>query len=306
MTDLFVKTLLMTKLAILSDIHGNLPALEAVLYDLRNYDVDQVIVAGDVINFGPFSNQTAGLVIESGWPVIRGNNEYFLLDSGTPRAPAEWSDPILFAPTIWTVQHFDPKLKAVISAWPDTIDLSFDDAPPLQVFHGTPDSPWDSLFWTLSDEEIEKLLFKTDANFVVCGHTHLPMDRRSGRWRIFNPGSVGVPLDGIFSASYMILEGNEEGWTPNFRRVAFDYKTIFEEFESSGYNRECGPIGRLVVEIYKRARPTFGFLEWRATHKPDAPLSLELVEEYFEKENWIEFMQAAYHINLESMERRTP
>ena len=75
----------MTKLALLSDIHGNLPALEAVMTDLRNFEIDQVIVAGDVINFGPFSRQTAEIVIEMGWPVIRGNNEYFLLDYNTPR-----------------------------------------------------------------------------------------------------------------------------------------------------------------------------------------------------------------------------
>ena len=289
----------MTKLAILADIHGNLPALEAVLSDLKNFEVDQVIVAGDVINFGPFSNQTAKIVIENGWPVIRGNNEYFLLDSGTPRAPAEWSDPILFAPTIWTIQHLDPELKAVISTWPDTLNLRFGDAPPIQVFHGTPDSPWDSLFWTLSDEEIGKLLFNTTANFVVCGHTHLPMDRKSGRWCIFNPGSVGVPLDGIFSASYMILEGNKQGWKPTFRRIQFNYDAVFEEFEKSGYNDNCGPIGKLVVELYKRARPTFGFLQWRETHKPDASLTLGLVEEYFEKANWPEFMHPAYHLNME-------
>jgi len=296
----------MIKLAILSDIHGNLPALEAMLSDLKNFDVDQVIVAGDVINFGPFSNQTAKIIIENGWPVIRGNNEYFLLDSNTPRAPAEWSDRFLFAPTIWTVEHFDPRLKDIISTWPDTINLRFGDVPPIQVFHGTPNDPWGSIFWTMMDEEIEKLLTKTETDFVICGHTHLPMDRQSGRWQVFNPGSVGVPLDGIFSASYMILEGNAEGWKPTFRRIPFNYDAVFEEFEKSGYNKECGPMGRLVVEIYKRARPTFGFLQWRETHKPDALLNLELVEEYFEKANWREFLHPAYLINMDEIERRLP
>jgi len=70
----------MTKLAILSDIHGNLPALEAVISDMENFEVDHVIVPGDVISFGPFSRQTAELVTEKGWPVIRGNNEFFLID----------------------------------------------------------------------------------------------------------------------------------------------------------------------------------------------------------------------------------
>jgi predicted phosphodiesterase len=289
----------MTQLAILSDIHGNLPALEAVLSDVKNFAVDQIIIAGDVINFGPFSNQTAKIVIENNWPVIRGNNEYFLLDSNTPRAPAEWSDPILFAPTIWTVQQFNLNLKNVISTWPDTINLRFNDTPPIQIFHGTPDSPWESIFWTMTDEEIENLLSSVEANYVICGHTHLPMDRKSGRWQIFNPGSVGVPLDGILSASYMILEGDKQGWRPTFRRIPFDYDAIYNEYEESGFTRECGPIGRLVVELYKRARPTFGFLKWRELHRPNSNLTFELVDEFFKRDDWWSFMQPAYHINLE-------
>ena len=289
----------MTKLAILSDIHGNLPALEAVLSDLKNFAVDQIIVAGDVINFGPFSNQTAKIVIENNWPVIRGNNEYFLLDSNTPRAHVEWSNPILFAPTLWTVQHFDPRLKSIISTWPDTINLRFDGTHPIQLFHGTPNSSWDPIFWTMTDAEIENILSSVEANYVICGHTHLPMDRKSGRWQIFNPGSVGVPLDGIPSASYMMLEGDKQGWRPIFRRIPFNYDAIYEEFEESGFNKGCGPIGSLVVELYKRARPTFGFLKWREIHRPNSNLSFELVDEFFKDDEWWDFMQPAYHINRE-------
>ena len=289
----------MTILAILSDIHGNLPALEAVIADLENFSVDRVIVPGDVISFGPFSRQAAELVIEKGWSVIRGNNEYFLVDYNTPRAPAEWRNPVQFAPTAWLDRQFDQRLKTIIASWPDTLNLRFRDAPPIQVFHGTPDSPWDSIYWTLTDEEIEKLLGNVEADYVICGHTHLPMDRQAGRWRIFNPGSVGVPLDGILSAGYMILEGNEQGWTPTFRRIPFDYETVFEEFEKSGYNKEGGPMGRLVVEIYKTARPLLGFLRWREKYKPGSLLTYDLVEEYLANRNWSEFAHPAYHINME-------
>jgi len=288
----------MTKLAVLSDIHGNLPALEAVISDLKDYNVDHVIVPGDVISFGPFSRQTAEIVIQNGWSVIRGNNEYFLIDYKTTRVPTEWNDPVQFAPTAWLDRQFDKKLRTLLASWPDTLNLRFRDAPPIQVFHGTPDSPWDSIYWTLTDEEIEKLLCDIEADFVICGHTHLPMDRQSGRWHIFNPGSVGVPIDGIFSASYMILEGNEQGWKAIFRRISFDYEAIFEEFEKSGYNQESGPMGRLVLEIYKTARPLLGFLRWRDIQKPNSPLTYELVDEFLANCNWWEFAHPAYHINM--------
>ncbi|HEU0294341.1 MAG TPA: metallophosphoesterase family protein [Anaerolineales bacterium] len=289
----------MTKLAILSDIHGNLPALEAVMEDMKVFDVDQIVVAGDVVNFGPFSRQTAEIVIEQNWPVIRGNNEYFLVDYKTPRAPAEWNDPLQFAPIAWLSRQFDQQLKRKIACWPDSLNLRFEDAPPVLVFHGTPNDPWDSIYWTLTDEEIEKLLSTVEAEFVICGHTHLPLDRQSGRWHIFNPGSVGVPLDGVFSASYMILEGNAAGWKPTFRRVPFDYEAIFQEFEASGYNDQAGPIGRLTVEIYKRARPVLGFLRWREKFKPGSLLTDELVEEFLVSADWSEFAHRAYLINTE-------
>ena len=289
----------MTRLAILSDVHGNLPALEAVMEDMKKFDVDQAIVAGDVVNFGPFSRQTAELVIEHKWPVIRGNNEYFLVDYRTPRAPAEWHDPLQFAPIAWLSRQFDRTLKRKIACWPDSLNLRFDDAPPIQVFHGTPQDPWEPIYWTQTDEEIERLLSTVEADFVICGHTHLPLDRQSGRWHIFNPGSVGVPLDGIFSASYMILEGNEAGWHPTLRRVSFDYDALFQEFETSGYNGQAGPIGRLTVEIYRQARPVLGFLRWRAQHKPDSLLNDELVEEFLMNVDWSEFAHRAYRINME-------
>ncbi len=288
----------MTKLAVLSDIHGNLPALEAVMSDLKNFEVDQVIVAGDVIKFGPFSRRTAEIVIENGWPVIRGNNEYFLLDYKTPRAPDEWNDPIRFAPTAWLDKQFDQKIRNKIAAWPDTLNLRFRDAPPLEVFHGTPESPWDSIYWNSSDVELENILSKTGADYVICGHTHLPMNRQVDRWHIFNPASVGVPLDGIFSASYMILEGNQNGWDATFRRIPFDYEAIYQEFESSGFNRESGPIGRLVLEIYRIARPTFGFLKWHDIHYPNLSFSDEQMDEYFSNCKWWEFADPAYHINM--------
>ena len=289
----------MTTLAILSDIHGNLPALEAVLADLANFDVDHVIVPGDVISFGPFSRQTAALVIEKGWSVIRGNNEFFLVDYKTPRAPREWNDPVQFAPTAWLDRQFDHKLKTIIGSWPDTLSLRFRDAPPILVCHGTPESAWDSIHWTLTDEEIANLLRMVEADYVICGHTHLPMNRLSGKWRIFNPGSVGVPLDGIFSASYMILEGNEGGWTPTFRRVPFDYEAVFEEFERSGYNRESGPMGRLILEVYKTARPWLGFIRWRERHKRESAITNELVDEFLTNANWWEYAHPTYHINME-------
>jgi len=120
----------MTRLAILSDIHGNLPALEAVLQDLSQFTVDHVIVAGDVIDRGPFSVQVLERVTREGWAVIRGNAEFYLLDYNTPRAPAEWSDPTLFPLHLRLHRQLNGRWLTAIAAWPDTLSLRFPDAPP--------------------------------------------------------------------------------------------------------------------------------------------------------------------------------
>jgi len=97
----------------------------------------------------------------------------------------------------------------------------------------------------------------------------------------------------------MILESDQDGWKPTFRRIPFDYEPIYREFETSGFNKESGPIGRLVVEIYRIARPTFGFLKWHGMHHSDRPISNELMDEYFSSCEWWEFADPAYHINME-------
>lgn len=288
----------MTKLAILSDIHANLPALEAVMEDLSQFAVDYIVVAGDVINFGPFTQQVVQRVVENNWAVIRGNGELFLLDYGTPRAPQEWNDPVEFPIPPWLNRQLDTHFKNTIATWADTLTLRFSDAPSLRVVHGTPQSHWNSLWPTLSDEQIEKFLAGVDENTVIAGHTHLPMNRQAGRWHLLNPGSVGVPLDGKFTASYMLLNGDERGWQPTFRRVAFEYESLFQEFERLGFVEECGVIGQLIVEVFKTARPQFGFLGWRKHHYPNEPLSMELLKEYFDKCQWWEYSSKAYHVNM--------
>ena len=96
----------------------------------------------------------------------------------------------------------------------------------------------------------------------------------------------------------MLLDGDARGWKPTVRRIPFDYEAIFEEFESSGYNNEAGPIGRLTVEIYRRARPMLSFLRWHKKHKPGSQLSDELVDEFLTNANLWEYSHKAYHLNM--------
>ena len=262
----------MTRLAILADIHGNLPALEATLADLAAFSVDGVIVAGDLINWGPFSAAVVERVVAEGWAVLRGNNEFYLLDYETPRAPAAWADPTQYTMLPWLRRQLAGPLHARIAAWPDTLSICMPDAPPLRILHGSARSNSEGIVPQITEAEAATLLAGVTEETVVAAHTHLPFDRRVGRWHILNPGSVGVPLQGGLVATYLLLDGDLGGWRGTFRHVPIDNAALFAAFADTGFVAECGVIGELVVDEFRTARlQVLPFLEWRRATCPTAP-----------------------------------
>jgi predicted phosphodiesterase len=287
-----------TRLAILSDIHGNSTALDAVLADLAPTRVDQIVIAGDVVNWGPFSARVVERIAREGWSAIRGNNEYYLLDYNTPRAPAEWNDSGQFPLLPWLYRQLDGRARTIVEGWPDALSLRFPDAPPLRVIHGSPRDNKESIFPSTPESEISAMFAGVEEETIIAAHTHIIMDRRVAGRHIVNPGSIGTPLDGLFTASYMLLDGNEEGWHATLRRVAFDYAPLFAEFERQCFVDECGAIGKLVVEEFKTARlHVLPFIYWRRANCPGAPVSLSLFEKFSRANRWA-YTPIEYHVNL--------
>lgn len=264
----------MTRLAILADIHGNLPALTAVRADLAARAVDRVIVAGDLINWGPFSAQVVEQVLDAEWEVIRGNHELILLDYGTPRAPAIWDDLGAFPIPRWLHRQIPAPLRARIAYWPDTLIIRPPDGPPLRIVHGSPREHSEPIYPGTDEDTLATVLADVAETTIVAAHTHLPMDERIGSWHILNPGSVGMGLDGSFDARYLLLESDGAGWRGEHRRLSYDRAPLFAEFARLRFEEECGLIGRLVVEEFRTARPRIApFLRWRQTTVADAPFT---------------------------------
>lgn len=284
----------MTRLAILSDIHGNLPALETVLADVATFPVDHIVVAGDVVNWGPYSAAALARVVGEGWAVIRGNNEFYALDYGTPRAPEAWCDAGQWPLLPWLQGQLDAQARATLARWPDTLSLRFADAPPLRIVHGSPRSPWESILPDVTAAEAAMMLGGVEEDTIVAAHTHLPMDRQVGRWRILNPGTVGMPLSGRHESTYMLLEGTPSGWQAMTRHLPMDPTLVLAEFERQGFVEACGVIGALVMEEYHHARlEVLPFLRWREATCPNAPFSLDLLTEY-QQADWREYCPAPY------------
>jgi predicted phosphodiesterase len=277
----------MTRLAVLADIHGNLPALEAVLADMAPFGVDQVIVAGDVINWGPHSAEVTARVAQAGWPVIRGNNEFYLLDYDTPRAPAAWSDRRQWPLLPWLREQLAGRWTTAIAGWPDSLSLRFPDAPPLRVVHGSPRSNTEPMFPGATDADLAAMLAGVDEQTVIAAHTHLPMDRQvPGRpdgecWRVLNPGSVGNPLDGVAVCRYLLLEGSAAGWRASARELPLDPGPVLRDFEREAFGQVCGVVGQLVMREHRHARiELLPFLTWRQANCPQRELNDALLAEY--------------------------
>lgn len=274
----------MTSLAVLADIHGNLPALEAVAADMAQFYVDQVVVAGDSVNWGPFSRQVLQFISGRHWPVIRGNNELYVLDYCTERAPAHWSR---FTMPPYLREQLGHRWINVIAAMPDTLQLRFRDAPPLRVVHGLPDDPWTAMYPGSPPMAIRQWLDGTAERAIIAAHSHVAMERHVAGRHIFNPGSVGVPLDGEHSASYMILEGRADGWSlVAHRRVPFELARLEAEFERQNFVARCGVTGQLVLEEFRAARLYLApYIDWKLDAYPDGPDSPELLREFLALDN---------------------
>ena len=283
----------MTRLAVLADIHGNLPALDAVINDMAQFEVDHVVVAGDSVNVGPFSREVLEVISARNWAVIRGNNGYYVTEYQTPRMPAHWS---AFTLPPFLREQLGAKWINFIACLPDTLSLRFPDAAPLRVFHGLPDNPWVSINPLSANSDAERWLEHTAEETIICAHSHMPMERHIGRWHVFNPGSVGIPLDGLPRASYMIIDGDHTSWTlAAHRRVAFEHKPIYDAFDKQRFVQRCGVTARLLVQEFKTARMRlWPFLQWKQRHYPDKPECVELFDQFMRLDDISPYLPPEY------------
>ena len=191
------------RVAALYDIHGNLPALEAVLHDLRRQGVDRIVVGGDVVP-GPMSSEALDRVLDLGVPTdfIRGNGELAALAerAGAPSGVPEPHRDVVR----WSGESLTPEQSEAIAAWPRTVLLRIPPLGDVLFCHATPRNE-NEIFTKLTREERLLEIFRgLDVTMVVCGHTHMQFDIVAGGVRVVNAGSVGMPF-GAPGADWLLL-----------------------------------------------------------------------------------------------------
>jgi putative phosphoesterase len=214
--------------AALFDIHGNVPALEAVLDEVRQANVHMIVAGGDVV-VGPMSREALALLLDLDIPVqfIYGNCEVAVLEQLAGRVPAAVPEP--YRPVIeWTANEL-VEYQPVLAAWPMTCRLEIEGVGDVLFCHATPRNENEGFTRLTAEERLLPVFAGVDSDVVVCGHTHMQFDRMIGRIRVVNAGSVGMPW-GQPGADWLLLGPDVE-----LRHTSYDLARAAERIGRTSY-----------------------------------------------------------------------
>jgi putative phosphoesterase len=238
------------RIAVLSDIHGNLLALDACLADLESQGgADAIVAAGDLCLDGPKPKKVLLRLEEIGASCIRGNTDRYLSED----TPGEKFEPAEVAQIAWTQREVGERWRTWLKELPFALRIGEDDNQ-LLVVHANPQSD-DEHIWPDAEEAVlQRLIGEERAVAIAFGHLHLPYVRM---WRgklLVNVASVGLPKDGDPRAGYAIFTERNDGWQVKHRRVAFDVKKVATQLVDCGIPESAELIATLRRHRYKQLK----------------------------------------------------
>jgi len=216
------------RVAALYDIHGNLPALEAVLQEIRRERVDRIIIGGDVVP-GPMPRETIECLLDVDVPAqfIQGNGDRDVLAqiaTGTSSVPQQFREMMR-----WVGDQLSPEDQGLLASWPKTVSIQIPGLDEVLFCHATPRNDTE-IFTALTPEESLLPVFDgLKERLVVCGHTHMQFDRTIGATRVVNAGSVGMPF-GKAGAYWLLL-----GPAVQLRHTHYDLTKAAERIRGTAY-----------------------------------------------------------------------
>jgi putative phosphoesterase len=229
------------KLAIVSDVHGNLAALDAVIDDLDGVMPDLIVHGGDLATNGPHPVECVDRIRELGWPGIAGNVDLAL-----------WTLPKTLPENVRrTFRVMAPVTARMLGdervAWLKTLPLHWRDGDRIALVHAVPGDTW-KVVMPDSNEDLRSIYGPLGAELAVYCHIHRPFVREVDGFIVANSGSVGLPFDGDTRSAYLLVEDGR----PLIRRVAYDVERHIADVERSGY-----PTSRWLIEQARTAKGGF-------------------------------------------------
>jgi predicted phosphodiesterase len=230
------------RIALVSDIHGNLISLEAVLADLAREAVDQILCLGDVAALGPQPRETLARLRGLAFPTVMGNTDAWLLN---PILAPDADDNLRLIQTVelWSSQQIQAEDRDFIASFEPVISLDLDGGGQLLAFHGSPRSNTEIIRATTPEEDLDRIFSGTRALILAGGHTHQQLLRRYRDSLLINPGSVGLPQErdpqtGAFHnppwAEYAIVLVDGGRLHVDLRRISVDAAAIIRSYSASG------------------------------------------------------------------------
>jgi putative phosphoesterase len=237
------------KIAVLSDIHGNLPALEAVVAHIEKWRPDRVFVAGDIINRGPRSLECLRLVLEKqkqqGWYIIRGNHEDYVLKQATSHHRKDPPQHDLDQFVLFTYRQVQSQLP-LLASLPEIHSESTLDSGEIRMVHASMRHNREGIYPETSASALRQMIAPAPDVFIT-GHTHRALTRNLEGTLVVNAGSVGLPFDGDQRTGYAQLIWGGDRWQANLIRLDYDLKQAERDLYETGFMEEAGPLARLVL-----------------------------------------------------------
>jgi putative phosphoesterase len=217
-----------TRIAAIYDIHGNLPALEAVIREIRQSEAEHVVVGGDVLP-GPMPCETIACLRDLDVPVqfIKGNGDREVLAlkrGGDARIPEVYREAMQ-----WVADQLTPADEQLLTSWPETWRLRVPAFGDVLFCHASPRNDSEIFTRLTSEERLLPVFANVNASVVVCGHTHMPFDRMVGPIRVLNAGSVGMPF-GAPGAYWLLL-----GAVAELRCTPYDLEAAAARIRRTSY-----------------------------------------------------------------------
>lgn len=244
------------RLAVFGDVHGNLAALEAVLEDTTQQDIDGMVILGDIVNAGPDSRACWQRVQALGFPLVRGNHERYVAHYGNPDAPELLED--RFKPVAWSAGQFSDAERAGLMDAP--LEHYFPEHPELLFVHASRQSDRGNVTPFMPDAEVAAMfasdIFPKRPKLIIRGHNHLVATQVIARGELAGTtlvtvGAVGLSLGGIPAAQYALVSRVHNDWQVDWqvqhRAVPYDVEATLRRFRDSGYLEAAGGAARLLM-----------------------------------------------------------
>jgi putative phosphoesterase len=229
------------KVAVIADVHGNAPALRAVLDEIEREEVDLIVSCGD-LTWGPLPEETFELARGlSGARFVRGNADRAVLErvSGTDRER-------------WMQEHHTAEMRDFLASFEDAVVVEVDGLGAVRLCHGSPRSDEECVTPETPEDRVREFTAEIDERVVVTAHVHMQFDRDVAGMRSVNAGSVGLPYESAPGAYWALLGPDVE-----HRRTDYDYEATIERYRASGQ-----PSVEDIVELMLTPPPQSEIIEY--------------------------------------------